>query len=59
MGKSFKQCDNLNEIFNLIQNIMFQTNLPHINYNTPVNNFNLQVASIPISNQMTPDVILG
>ena len=37
---------------------MFQTNLPHINYNTPLNNFNLQVAPPPISNLMKPDVIL-
>ena len=59
MGKSFKQCDNLNEIFNLIRNLMFQTNLPKINnYYIPVNNsnnLNLQVAPPPNSNIMQPN----
>ena len=62
MGKSFKQCDNLNEIFNLIRNLMFQTNLPQIkNFDTPVNNsnnLNLQVAPTPNSNIMQPNVRL-
>ena len=60
MGKSFKQCDNLNEIFNLIRNLMFQVNLPQINnYYIPVNNsnnLNLQVAPTPNSNNMQPYV---
>ena len=62
MGKSFKQCDNLNEIFNLIRNLMFQVNLPQINnYYIPVNNsnnLNLQVAPTPNSNIMQPNVRL-
>jgi len=57
MGKSFRQCDNLNEKFILIQNIMLQTNLPQINYNTPVNNpnnLNSQEAPTLNSNIMMP-----
>ena len=62
MGKSFKQCDNLNEIFNLIRNLMFQTNLPKINnyyiQGNNSNNLNLQVAPTPNSNIMQPNVKL-
>ena len=52
---------NLNEIFILIQNIMLQTNLPQINYNTSVNNPNnldQQEAPTPNSNIMMPDAKL-
>ena len=61
LGKSFKQCDNLDEIYNLIQNIMLQQNLPQINLNTPVNNsnnLNMNVAPTPSSNLMSPSVKL-
>ena len=61
LGKSFKQCDNLDEIYNLIQNIMLHQNLPQINLNTPVNNsnnLNMNVAPTPSSNLMSPSVKL-
>ena len=61
LGKSFKQCDNLDEIYNLIQNIMLQQNLPQINLNSPVNssnNLNMNVAPTPSSNLMSPSIKL-
>ena len=61
LGKSFKQCDNLDEIYNLIQNIMLQQNLPQINLNAPVNNsnnLNMNVAPTPSSNLMSPSIKL-
>ena len=62
MGKSFRLCDNIDEIFNFIKNIMSEINLSQINTNNQqipnLGFFNLQGAPLANINSMKSTVNL-